>query len=56
MPGIGASSLRNGVPESSSVRSARANALLKPAPQASSSPRWWTSSATTSVRAVHSFA
>ena len=44
-PGIGASSLRNGVPESSSMRPAFANAFLKPSPQASSSPRWWTSSA-----------
>ena len=36
------------------VRPAEGNALRNPAPQASSSPRWCTSSAITRVRGVHS--
>ena len=41
------------MPDSSSQRGVAAKARAKPAPQASSSPRWCASSATISVRAPH---
>ena len=41
---------RNGVPDRSSQRRAAANAVANPSPHARSSPRWWASSAITSVR------
>ena len=48
-PGSASASERNGVPDSSSQREPAPNAVAKPSPQASSSPRWWASSAMTSV-------
>src|SRR5919107_3826911 len=53
MPGMGVVSERNGVPDSSSQRAAGPNAAANPVPQARSSPRWWASSAITSVPAPH---
>ena len=49
--GIGAVSLRNGVPDSSSRRVARPYASRRASPQLSASPPWCTSSRITSVRA-----
>ncbi len=49
--GIGAVSLRNGVPDSSSRRVARPYASRSASPQLSASPPWCTSSRITSVRA-----